>query len=126
MGQCMWAIKSIIMFRERESGKISDRERETYDLRIITECGVELKRMMILSADLPDMSLMLPPFIDNNHCLTYHLTAKGKSVADRVVTVLGYACPDITYSPTLYPITAILLHFLNGMIAILQSLLSWP
>lgn len=57
---------------------------------------------------------MLPPFVDSTHCLPYHLTRKGRAVADRVVSVLGYACPDITYSPTLYPITAMLLHFMSG------------
>lgn len=57
---------------------------------------------------------MLPPFVDSTHCLPYHLTRKGRAVADRVVTVLAYACPDITYSPTLYPITALLLHFMSG------------
>lgn len=57
---------------------------------------------------------MLPPFVDSTHCLPYHLTRKGRSVADRVVTVLACACPDITYSPSLYPITALLLHFMSG------------
>lgn len=57
---------------------------------------------------------MLPPFVDSSHCLPYHLTKKGRAVADRVVSVLGYACPDITYSPSLYPVTAILLHFMSG------------
>lgn len=59
---------------------------------------------------------MLPPFVDSTHCLPYHLTRKGRAVADRVVTVLAYACPDITYSPALYPITALLLHFMSGKI----------
>lgn len=36
-------------------------------------------------------------------------------MADRVVSVLAYVCPDITYSPTIYPIAAILLHFMSGM-----------
>lgn len=57
---------------------------------------------------------MLPPFVDSTHCLSYNLTRKGRSVADRIVSVLGFACPDITYSPSLYPITALLLHFMPG------------
>lgn len=57
---------------------------------------------------------MLPPFVDPTHCLPYYLTRKGRAVADRVVSVLAYVCPDITYSPTLYPIAAILLHFMSG------------
>ncbi|XP_058815097.1 GTPase-activating protein skywalker isoform X5 [Topomyia yanbarensis] len=65
------------------------------------------------TTELPEKPIMLPPFVDSTHCLPYHLTRKGRAVADRVVSVLGYACPDITYSPTLYPITAILLHFMS-------------
>lgn len=57
-------------------------------------------------------SIMLPPFVDSTHCLSYHLTRMGRNVADRVVSVLGFACPDITYSPSLYPLTALLLHFM--------------
>lgn len=57
---------------------------------------------------------MLPPFVDSIHCLPYYLTRKGRAVADRVVSVLAYVCPDITYSPTIYPIAAILLHYMSG------------
>ncbi|XP_077296921.1 GTPase-activating protein skywalker isoform X4 [Arctopsyche grandis] len=64
------------------------------------------------TTELPDKPIMLPPFVESTHCLGYHLTRKGRAVADRVVSVLGYACPDITYSPSLYPVTAILLHFM--------------
>lgn len=66
------------------------------------------------TTELPEKPIKLPPFVDSTHCLPYHLTRKGQAVADRVVSVLGYACPDITYSPTLYPIIAILLHFMSG------------
>lgn len=66
------------------------------------------------TTELPEKPIMLPPFVDSTHCLPYHLTKKGRAVADRVVSVLGFACPDITYSPSLYPVTAILLHFMSG------------
>ncbi|XP_058808830.1 GTPase-activating protein skywalker isoform X2 [Phymastichus coffea] len=64
------------------------------------------------TTELSGQSIMLPPFVDSIHCLSYNLTHKGRSVTDRVVSVLGYACPDIVYSPSLYPITALLLHFI--------------
>lgn len=67
------------------------------------------------TTELPDKPIMLPPFVDSTHCLPYYLTRKGRAVADRVVSVLAYVCPDITYSPTIYPIAAILLHFMSGM-----------
>ncbi|XP_055376573.1 GTPase-activating protein skywalker isoform X2 [Condylostylus longicornis] len=65
------------------------------------------------TTELPEKPIMLPPFVDSSHCMPYHLTRKGRSVADRIVNVLGYACPDITFSPILYPITAVLLHFMS-------------
>ncbi|XP_004524802.1 TBC1 domain family member 24 isoform X6 [Ceratitis capitata] len=65
------------------------------------------------TTELSDKPIMLPAFVDPAHCLTYHLTRTGRSVADRIVNVLGYDCPDITYSPVLYPITSILLHFMS-------------
>lgn len=67
------------------------------------------------TTELPEKPIMLPPFVDSTHCLPYHLTRKGRAVADRVVSVLAYVCPDITYSPSLYPIAALLLHFMSGM-----------
>lgn len=72
------------------------------------------------TTELPEKPIMLPPFVDSTHCLPYHLTRKGRAVADRVVSVLGYACPDITYSPTLYPITAMLLHFMSGKFQVVR------
>lgn len=65
------------------------------------------------TTELPEKAIMLPPFVDSTHCLPYHLNRKGHAVADRVVSVLGYTYADITYSPLLYPITAILLHYLT-------------
>lgn len=66
------------------------------------------------TTDLPEKQIMLPPFVESSHCLSHHLTRKGRGIADRVVSVLGYACPDITYSPSLYPICSLLLHFMSG------------
>lgn len=65
------------------------------------------------SVELPDKAISLPPFIEPSRCKSYYLTRKGRSVADRVVSVLGYSCPDIVYSPCIYPICAILLHFMT-------------
>lgn len=70
------------------------------------------------TTDLPDKPIMLPPFVESTRCLSFHLTRKGRNIADRVVSVLGYACPDITFSPSLYPICAMLLHFMSGKLFI--------
>ncbi|CAH1956150.1 unnamed protein product [Acanthoscelides obtectus] len=65
------------------------------------------------TTDLPDKSISLPPFVEPSHCQSYYMTHKGRSITDRVVSVLGYACPDIVYSPTIYPICALLLHYVS-------------
>ncbi|CAH1707431.1 unnamed protein product [Chironomus riparius] len=65
------------------------------------------------TTELPEKPIMLPPFVDSSHCLPYHLTKKGRAVADRVVSVLGFNSPDITYSPSLYPIASVLLHYMS-------------
>lgn len=65
------------------------------------------------STEIPDKSVSLPTFVEPAHCQAYYLTHRGRSIADRVVSVLGYACPDIVYSPSLYPICALLLHFMS-------------
>lgn len=66
------------------------------------------------TADLQDKPISLPPFVETSHCQTYYLTHRGRSVADRVVSVIGYACPDIVFSPTIYPICSLLLHYMSG------------
>lgn len=68
------------------------------------------------STDVPDKPISLPPFVEPSHCQSYYLTHRGRTVADRVVSVLGYACPDIVYSPTIYPICALLLHYMSGKV----------
>ncbi|XP_066143731.1 GTPase-activating protein skywalker isoform X3 [Euwallacea fornicatus] len=65
------------------------------------------------STDLPDRPVGLPTFVEPSRCQAYHLTRSGRACADRVVSVLGYACPDIVYSPAIYPICALLLHYVT-------------
>jgi len=72
-------------------------------------------------AELPDKPILLPQFVESRHCIAYHLTRKGRNVADRVVCVLGYAHPEITFSPAIYPVTAILLHYMTGRLQLLYE-----
>lgn len=69
--------------------------------------------------DLPDNSIILPPFVESKHRHLHHLDSKGKNITDRIVCVLGFACPDITYSPAIYSLTSLLLHFMPGLTLIL-------
>uniref|UniRef100_A0A1B6EBY2 TLDc domain-containing protein n=2 Tax=Clastoptera arizonana TaxID=38151 RepID=A0A1B6EBY2_9HEMI len=73
----------------------------------------DLVNQLFGTTELPEKPILLPPFVDSAHRLAYHLTRKGRNVTDRVVCVLGFACPDITYSPAIYPIAALLLHFMS-------------
>ncbi|XP_030241966.1 GTPase-activating protein skywalker isoform X9 [Drosophila navojoa] len=73
----------------------------------------EMVHQVFGTTELSEKPIMLPAFVDATHCLPYHLTSTGRAVADRIVNVLGYDCPDITYSPVLYPITSLLLHFMS-------------
>lgn len=54
-----------------------------------------------------------PPFVDPKHRHVYHLDAVGRAAADRVVRVLGYARPDVTYCPVAYPLVSLFLHFMT-------------
>ncbi|KAL0274112.1 UNVERIFIED_CONTAM: hypothetical protein PYX00_006616 [Menopon gallinae] len=73
----------------------------------------EMVKQLFGSSDLPERPLILPAFVEKAQCFAYHLTKRGRHITDRVVCILGYACPDITYSPAIYPITALLLHFMS-------------
>ncbi|ENN74421.1 hypothetical protein YQE_09005, partial [Dendroctonus ponderosae] len=76
------------------------------------------------SAELPERPVGLPPFVEPSRCHAYHLTRSGRACADRVISVLGYACPDIVYSPAIYPICALLLHYVTGKcLSFLRNLL---
>ncbi|CAH1388692.1 unnamed protein product [Nezara viridula] len=73
----------------------------------------DLVNQLFGTTELPDKGILLPQFVENQHKHYYHLTKAGIKVADRIVCVLGFALPDITYSPMVYPITALLLHFMT-------------
>ncbi|XP_025407447.1 TBC1 domain family member 24-like isoform X4 [Sipha flava] len=64
------------------------------------------------STDLPDKPIILPPFVESKHRHLHHLDSTGKNITDRIICVLGFACPDITYSPAIYSLTSLLLHFM--------------
>lgn len=73
----------------------------------------DLVNQLFGTTELPEKGILLPQFVENQHKHYYHLTKAGIKVADRIVCVLGFALPDITFSPMVYPITALLLHFMT-------------
>ena len=57
---------------------------------------------------------MSPPgCVDPSHTNHYHLDPAGQLTVARLVTAVAYNSPDISYSPLLYPVTAILRHYLD-------------
>lgn len=72
----------------------------------------DLVTQLFGTTELPERPTVLPEFVDTSHRLTFHLTKKGRSVTDRVVSVLGFACPDITYSPAIYALASLFLHYM--------------
>ena len=81
-------------------------------------------------AELPAESGHLPTFVDPAFQMTYYLNDTGIRIARRVLTIVSYSCPDITYAPSLYPITCILLHYMTGTWSVyfllLLVVLLWP
>ncbi|XP_057372879.1 GTPase-activating protein skywalker-like isoform X1 [Daphnia carinata] len=55
----------------------------------------------------------LPTFVEPSFQMSYYLNETGIQVARRVVNIISYSCPDITYAPSLYPITCLLLHYMS-------------
>jgi len=49
----------------------------------------------------------LPSCVDTNHCPSYGLDQIGKATVNRLVTVLAYNSPEVSYVPLLYPITSV-------------------
>ncbi|XP_035701591.1 GTPase-activating protein skywalker isoform X3 [Folsomia candida] len=65
------------------------------------------------SQELPSGNLHLPPFTDTHYHLYYGLSAEGRKFTDRIVSVVGYAYPEITYCPLLLPLTSLFLHYVQ-------------
>lgn len=88
-------------------------QQHAHDKSILEGFYWDMVNQIFGTTELPDKPILLPQFVESRHCIAYHLTRKGRNVADRVVCVLGYAHPEITYSPAIYPVTAILLHYMT-------------
>ena len=54
-----------------------------------------------------------PSFVDSSNMVQHYLTDTGVKATCRVLNVIAHERPDITYSPLLFTVTAILLHYLD-------------
>jgi len=55
----------------------------------------------------------LPSFVDCSNMVRHYLTDEGVMAVSRVLCVIAHERPDITYSPLLFTLTAVLLHYLD-------------
>ena len=63
-----------------------------------------------------ELSICFPAFVGfqfNEHCNYYYLNSNGKLAVKRVLCVYEYNYPDVRYSPAVFSITSILLHYLR-------------
>jgi Rab-GTPase-TBC domain len=55
----------------------------------------------------------LPPFVNKTCQERKHLTDAGVCAVKRILSVVSHERPDITYSPALFTLTCVLLHYLD-------------
>eukprot|EP00095_Tigriopus_kingsejongensis_P002050 maker-scaffold254_size236139-snap-gene-0.9 protein:Tk02050 transcript:maker-scaffold254_size236139-snap-gene-0.9-mRNA-1 annotation:"tbc1 domain family member 24 isoform x4" len=65
------------------------------------------------SKELPKEMPQLPSAVESSHLNSFCLTRKGKISTARILVVFIYNNPDIQFAPALYPLTAIIRHYLS-------------
>ncbi|KAL7631306.1 UNVERIFIED_CONTAM: hypothetical protein RMT77_018387 [Armadillidium vulgare] len=61
--------------------------------------------------EISECNVVLPAFVDHKYVSTYGLSTEGIKACERIITVIAYNYPAITYAPLIYPITAIFMHY---------------
>ena len=64
-------------------------------------------------ADGAAIDVSLPSFVEPGDLHSYHLTNKGIHVAKSIVCIVGHTHPDVTFSPTIFAVTSLFLHYLG-------------
>ncbi|KAG0726689.1 TBC1 domain family member 24 [Chionoecetes opilio] len=65
------------------------------------------------SAELSECIVQLPAFIDANHKVSHSLSPRGVTVCERIISLISFNHPAITFAPALYALTALLLHYME-------------
>ncbi|CAB3362871.1 Hypothetical predicted protein [Cloeon dipterum] len=73
----------------------------------------ETVTMIFGTKDLPNRPMILPQFVEQSHCHNYYLTREGHKITERVISVIGYSHPDVTFSPVAFPLAALFMHFMT-------------
>lgn len=59
-----------------------------------------------------DSPTCLPSFVDPSFCMNYCLNTLGKKNTKRVLCALSRTYPDVIYSPAIYPLTSLFIHYM--------------
>lgn len=65
------------------------------------------------TTELSECTVQLPTFIDINHKISHSLSPRGVAACERVISVIAFSHPAITYAPSIYPLTSVLLHYMD-------------
>ncbi|XP_069986001.1 GTPase-activating protein skywalker isoform X1 [Penaeus vannamei] len=65
------------------------------------------------TTELSECHAQLPAFIDTHHTVSHCLSPRGVSACERVISVIAFSHPAITYAPSLYSLTSVLLHYMD-------------
>nr|XP_045609959.1 GTPase-activating protein skywalker-like isoform X2 [Procambarus clarkii] len=65
------------------------------------------------TTELLECSVQLPAFIDTNHKISQSLSPRGVTACERIISVIAFSHPAITYAPSLYAVTSLLLHYMD-------------
>ncbi|XP_060604259.1 GTPase-activating protein skywalker-like isoform X2 [Ruditapes philippinarum] len=57
--------------------------------------------------------IRVPAFVDVDHLNYYHLSQDGIHSAKQILCVLEHSCPDIIYSPILFSVLSLFLHYMD-------------
>ncbi|XP_052057616.1 GTPase-activating protein skywalker-like isoform X2 [Mytilus californianus] len=57
--------------------------------------------------------IQLPSFVDFDNLVSYHLSEDGVQQLHKILAILHHTNPDITYSPLLYPLLGLFLHYMT-------------
>lgn len=65
------------------------------------------------TTELSECNSQMPTFIDLNHKISHSLSPRGVSVCERIISLIAFNHPAITYAPALYALTSLLLHYMD-------------
>lgn len=70
-------------------------------------------KQMYGTTELSECQVQLPACIDVNYMISQALSPRGVTACERVLSVVAFSNPAITYAPSLYALCALLLHYMD-------------